>query len=106
MHISKIKAGALAGSVAALFTAGSVVAASPATGEQVLVVAQAEPAPASSYLSIEEIVSRLEQDGYKVYEIELDDGRYEAEALDASGNRMELKIDPESGEILYQERDD
>jgi hypothetical protein len=73
--------------------------------EDMLIIAQADEA-ASSRLSIEQVVTRLEADGFRVHGIELDDGRYEVDAIDASENRVELEVDPETGEILRNERDD
>ncbi|MGH8496117.1 MAG: PepSY domain-containing protein [Gammaproteobacteria bacterium] len=101
--ISAWKAVVSCGALAAAFGSG-VASANPAG--DVLVVAQADQRARNSYLSIEQIVSQLEASGFRVYEIELDDGRYEVEALDASDNKVDLDVDPETGEILHQELDD
>jgi uncharacterized membrane protein YkoI len=59
-----------------------------------------------AYKSIDEIVSQLEADGFKVREIERDFDRYDVEGVDASNQRMEVVVDATTGEILRRERDD
>jgi len=103
-----IVAGILAGAFGpgvALAEGGYPAVAGP-EAQEMLIVAQADQGAASSYLSIEQVVTRLEADGYRVHGIELDDGRYEVEAIDQAEKRVELEVDPETGEILHQELDD
>lgn len=58
---------------------------------------------ARSYLPTQEIVTRLEEQGYKeVYEIEQEGGVYEVKALDPKQGRVELYVDPSSGNVLRQ----
>ncbi len=55
----------------------------------------------SAWMSIEQVVSKVQAAGYRdIEEIERDDNRYEVKATDAEGRRVELKLDPVSGEIL------
>ena len=56
-------------------------------------------------LPISEISARLTQQGYKIKEIEMDDGRYEVEARTAEGRKVELDVDPRTGEITGREDD-
>lgn len=56
--------------------------------------------PANEWLSIPEVIQKLEDQGYKVYEIEVDDGAYEFEATTASGVRVEGCAHPATGEVL------
>ena len=56
--------------------------------------------PANEWLSIPEVIQKLEDDGYKVYEIEIDDGAYEFKATTAAGVRVEACAHPATGEIL------
>jgi hypothetical protein len=43
---------------------------------------------------------KLDQKGYKVTEIEIDDGSYEVEMTDKNGVRVEGHVHPETGELL------
>ncbi|MGE0628286.1 MAG: PepSY domain-containing protein [Hyphomicrobiaceae bacterium] len=52
------------------------------------------------WLSLDDVRSRLTAQGYRIREIELDDGLYEVEARNAEGRKVELKIDPRSGKIV------
>lgn len=60
--------------------------------------------PANEWLSIPEVIQKLEEQGYKVYEIEVDDGAYEFEATTASGVRVEACAHPATGEVLKGRR--
>lgn len=57
--------------------------------------------PADQWLPPGEIVERLGQKGYKVVEIESDDGAYEVELVDKTGTRIEAHVHPATGELLY-----
>lgn len=62
---------------------------------------------AQSALPIEEILSRLKAQGYKeVYEVERERGVYEVKALDPKLGRVELYLDPATGDILRREAHD
>jgi hypothetical protein len=63
-------------------------------------VAEETPKPKSK----EEIAQMLESLGYKVKEVEFDDGRYEVEAY-KNGKEFEIKVD-RMGKILKIEEDD
>jgi Peptidase propeptide and YPEB domain len=56
--------------------------------------------PRDQWLSPTQIGEKLSAKGYKVYEIETDDGAYEVEMTDKNGVRMEAHIHPATGEIL------
>ena len=72
----------------------------PRTGE--LLDPRARP-----HLSAADIASLLQGQGYRnVRDIELDDGRYEAEATNPSGQDVDLKLDPRDGRILEEDIDD
>lgn len=59
------------------------------------------PAPeGSSRLSICEIVSRVEAQGYRdIGEIERESGNYEVEAKDSQGRSVELKVNDQTGKV-------
>lgn len=53
-----------------------------------------------SAVPLEKIVSNLQEQGYKaIKSVEFDDGIYEAEVVTDQGQKLELKINPASGEI-------
>lgn len=59
-------------------------------------------APAGAELTIRDIYDRLEAAGYRqIREIEWDDGRYEARARNAQGERVKLHVNGRSGEVEH-----
>lgn len=56
--------------------------------------------PREQWLSVPDVVQKLEAQGYKVHEIEADDGAYEFEATTASGVRVEAHAHPATGDVL------
>lgn len=56
--------------------------------------------PREQWLPVSEVVQKIEAKGFKVREIEADDGVYEFEATDSSGARIEGHAHPATGEIL------
>ena len=65
-----------------------------------IAMAQADDAPAmpANGMSMVEIITKVEGQGYKVRGIEIDDGAYEIKAFDADGKRVEANLDPVTGE--------
>lgn len=57
--------------------------------------------PADQWLSPSEIATRLADKGYRVVEIESDDGAYEVEMIDKNGVKIEAHVHPATGELLY-----
>lgn len=66
----------------------------------------AGPVPRDQWLSTSAAIQKLEAKGFKVREIEADDGAYEFEGTDASGARVEGRAHPATGEVLYVHPDD
>lgn len=56
--------------------------------------------PRDQWLSVPAVIQKLEAQGYKVREIEADDGAYEFEATTAAGVRVEGHAHPATGELL------
>jgi hypothetical protein len=54
----------------------------------------------------QQIRARLVEQGYEVRKIEVEDGCYEAYAIDKDGRRVELFINPVSGEARQMKSDD
>jgi hypothetical protein len=60
----------------------------------------------TQWMDPNEVIRTLESAGYTdVHDLEKDDGIYEAEATNASGQRVDLDIDPASGNVLREEPD-
>ena len=56
--------------------------------------------PRDQWLSPTEVVNKLSAQGYKVQEIEADDGAYEVEMVDKNGTRIETHVHPATAELL------
>jgi len=72
---------------------------------------RATPEQASAQVSTQSpitlagVAATLEGDGYTIHEIEFEHGRHEVEMIDASGRRVEARLDPVTGELLpYRDR--
>ena len=62
--------------------------------------------PTDSSLPLAEIAARLEAAGYRqIHDLERDGGIWEAEATNASGERVELRLASTDGRILHSEVD-
>ena len=91
--------GGLIGAGAAIvpaFAQSVTPAASPA--------AATTPAAQSSWMSLKDVQTKLEAAGYTDFrEIERDKDKYEVKATDPQGQRVELDVDPVTGEVLKTE---
>lgn len=56
--------------------------------------------PREAWLSPAQITDKLAAAGYRVTEIETDDGAYEVELVDKNGTRVEGHVHPATGELL------
>lgn len=64
-------------------------------------------AAGGSRLAASEIRAALEAAGYRnIHDLEFDDGVWEADAINAAHQRVELKIDPLGGQVLREKLDD
>lgn len=64
------------------------------------------PEDAVSQLSESDIRAQLTVAGYSnIRDVEFDDGLWKAEARDSAGRDVELRLDPDSGEIVGKEKD-
>ncbi|NZA25784.1 PepSY domain-containing protein [Luteimonas sp. SJ-92] len=71
----------------------------PATGE-------IYPEDQVSSLTASDVEARLSAAGYaNIHDIDFDDGTWRAEAEDAGGRDVELRIHPHSGEVIGEKRD-
>lgn len=53
-----------------------------------------------SWLPVSEIARSIEEAGYRIVEIDLDDGVWEVDAISPEGRRVETYVNPETGELL------
>ena len=58
------------------------------------------------WMSVGDVVAKIEGQGYRVRENEIDDGTYEVKATDAKGARVEADLDPTTGKPLRGWRQD
>ncbi|ANB17105.1 PepSY domain-containing protein [Dokdonella koreensis] len=71
-----------------------------------IVEERVEGGPVAGGLSAAQILERLAAAGYRnIRNLEFDDGYWEADATNAAGVRVELRIDPVTGEVVHEERD-
>ena len=64
-------------------------------------------APIQERMSLVQIATMLEGQGYTVREIELERGRYDVEMIDANGMKVEAYLDAVTGQVLpYRDDDD
>ena len=70
------------------------------------VPAYAQSSNTQPELTLSQIESRLSGQGFRVIEIERDDGRYEVKAFNGQNQCVELHLDRRSGEIVRTESGD
>ena len=67
----------------------------------------AQTAPSNgNVLSLSQVEQRLSGQGYRVLEIERDDGEFEVKAFNAQGQCRELHLNLRTGDIRREEADD
>ncbi|RMX01787.1 PepSY domain-containing protein [Allofranklinella schreckenbergeri] len=71
-------------------------------------LAQQPARAAAPSLTAEQVRARLEKAGYTgIHDVDYDDdGYWEADAVNRAGQRVDLRIDPHSGAVLRERRDD
>lgn len=86
-------------------TFAAVVAATIVAGSSV-VLAQTTQSTAPAELTIQQVIGKLETAGYSaIGDVEKDDGHWEAEASNKSGQRVEVELDSRTGAIVREEPD-
>jgi hypothetical protein len=64
-------------------------------------VAQSNPPAGSQWLSIPQVVDKLDAAGYRnIEKVERERGSYEVKATDRNGQRVKLYLHPQTGEIM------
>jgi len=81
---------------------GVVLAASPALARE---EQHCNPAPDATWLTDTQVAERITAQGYRnITEIEHEDRCYEVQAENKEGKRVEIHVDPVSGEIVSPRR--
>lgn len=77
-----------------------------AASAQALSTGDSRSTARAGWKSVAEIVAKVEGQGYRVLEVEADDGAYEVKAVDTNGMRIEAHLDPSTGEPVRGWRQD
>ena len=82
--------------IAPAFAQTTAPAATPATATA--------PTAQSNWMSLKDVQTKLEAAGYTDFrEIEREKNKYEVKATDPQGQRVELDVDPVTGDVLKTE---
>ena len=82
--------------IAPAFAQSAAPAATPA--------AATAPAAQSNWLSIKDVLGKLEAAGYRDFrEVERDKDKYEVKATDPQGQRVKMDVDPVTADVLKTE---
>ena len=83
---------------------GAGAAIAPAFAQNAAPAATSAAPVQSNWMSIKDVLNKLEAAGYRDFrEVERDDNRYEVKATDPQGQRVELDVDPVTGDVLKTE---
>lgn len=61
---------------------------------------------AAGSMSVAQVTSKLQAQGYTVDKIKFDDGRYKVKAIDSSGHKEKLSVNPTTGDVVSKDADD
>lgn len=61
--------------------------------------------PESKWMARDEVRAKIQSEGYKIVEIEVENGCYAIEVRDKDGKELDLVIDPIDGVILRREQE-
>lgn len=87
-----------------LIGAGATFAQSASPSTTPAATAAAATAPQSNWLSLKDVMTKLEAAGYRDFrEIEREKNKYEVKATDPQGQQVELDVDPVTGDVLKTE---
>ena len=86
----------------AIFTGAAAVLGVIATAQAGSLGRPCTSAPQSQWLSIQELQAKVEALGYKVQKAKLKNACGELYTIDKNGGRVELFVDPTSGQIIGQ----
>ncbi len=86
----------------ALFTAAAIVIGAAAGAQAGSLGRPCTSAPQNQWLPMQDLQTKVEALGYRVQKAKLAKACGEFYTLDKAGNRVELFVDPTSGEIVGQ----
>jgi hypothetical protein len=86
----------------ALFTLGAILISAAAGAQAGSLGRPCTSASQNQWLSMQDLQAKVEALGYRVQKAKLAKACGEFYALDKSGNRIELFVDPTNGEIVGQ----
>jgi hypothetical protein len=61
--------------------------------------------PPAGSVSMEQVTSKLQSQGFTVRKIKFDDGSYKVKATDASGHKEKLSVNPTTGDVVSKAND-
>lgn len=85
-----------------ILTAAAALLATAATAHAGSLGRPCTAVPQTKWLPIEQLQARIEAQGYKVQKAKLKNACGELYTIDKTGNRVELFVDPTSGQIVGQ----
>lgn len=80
--------------------AAAVAVATPVLAVENAAASTRVNVPRDQWMSPAQVTEKLRAAGYKVLEVETDDGVYEVELVDGQGTRIDAHVHPKTGEIL------
>lgn len=90
--------------IATLLVSGGIIAAGASVLPAFAQSSAAATTTQAGWMSLQEVQTKLEAGGYRDFEkIEREKDKYEVKATDMQGQRVELDVDPMTGEILKTE---
>ena len=90
--------------IATLALTGGILGASAALVPAFAQSTAVSPASQREGLTMQQVLTKLEAAGYRDFrEIERDKNKYEVKATDPQGQRVELDVDPVTGDVLKTE---
>ena len=85
-----------------IFTAAAVTLGAAAAAQAGSLGKPCTSAPEAQWLPMQQLQAKVEAQGYKVQKAKLKNACGELYTLDQNGNRVELFVDPTSGQIIGQ----
>ena len=83
---------------------GAGAAIAPAFAQNAAPAATSAAPVQSNWMSIKDVLNKLEAAGYRDFrEVERDKNKYEVKATDPQGQRVEMDVDPVTGDVLKTE---
>ena len=75
-------------------------------GSASLALADSNKAAPAGSMTVAQVTSKLQSQGYNVTKVEFDDGSYKVKATDASGHKSKLSVNPKTGDVTSKGNDD